>query len=122
MAIIQDSSIDQFSQQLLVDSQYRLLNVLDNLFALAGVMELDGTLTHANKAPIEAAGLLISDVTGKKVWDCYWFCHDMHLQQRLKSDTVRCRNGELIRYDMPVRMINGSLMWINFMLASSAAR
>jgi PAS domain S-box-containing protein len=117
LAIVQDSTIDHFAQQLLEESQQRLLKVLDNLLAFVGVMELDGTLSHANKAPLDAAELQIGDVKGKKFWNCYWFCHDPHLQQTLKIATERCRLGEVFRHDLEVRMANNSRMWIDFMLA-----
>jgi PAS domain S-box-containing protein len=117
LAVIQDASVDQFSQQMLEQSQHRLLQVLDNLFAFVGVMELDGTITHANRAPLEAAGLSIADVQGKKIWDSYWFCHDESTRTRLMQDTERCRKGEVIRYDLQVRMIHDQRMWIDFMMA-----
>jgi PAS domain S-box-containing protein len=117
LAIVQDSTIDHFAQQLLEESQQRLLKVLDNLLAFVGVMELDGTLSHANKAPLDAGGLKIEDVRGKKFWDCYWFCHDPFLQHTLKNATERCRRGEVFRLDLEVRMANNSRMWIDFVLA-----
>ncbi len=117
LAIILDSQVDDFSLQLIEDSQHRLLKVLDNLFAFVGVMELDGTLTHANLAPLQAAGLTLNDVRDRKVWDCFWFTHDASLQQWMKEATRRCRGGEVIRQDIQVRMLNDQLMWIDFMLA-----
>lgn len=117
LALIQDSTIDHFTQQLVEESQQRLLKVLDNLVAFVGVMEMDGTLTHANKAPLDAAALQVDDVQGKKFWDCYWFCHDPYLQQIIKNACERCRHGEVFRHDLEIRMANNSRMWIDFMLA-----
>ncbi len=117
LAIILDSQIDDFSRQLVEDSQHRLLKVLDNLFAFVGVMEIDGTLTHANLAPLEAAGLVLDDVRGQKFWDTFWFAYDSELQVWLKEATRRCLAGEVIRRDVQVRMLNDQLMWIDFMLA-----
>ena len=74
-------------------SQYRLLRVLDNLFTFVGVLELDGTLTSANRAPLEAGGLRLEDVAGKKVWDTYWFAHDQALQNQMKEDIQACLHG-----------------------------
>lgn len=116
-AIIQDSMVDHFSQTLLEAGQQRLLRVLDNLFAFVGVLELDGTLSHANKAPLEAAGIAIGDVRGKKFWETYWFSHDKALQEQIQRDVDRCRAGEIIRADIQVTMAEKSLMWIDFMLA-----
>ena len=117
LAIVQDSQLDDFSHQLVEDSQHRLLKVLDNLFAFVGVMEIDGTLVHANQAPLDAAGLTLDDVRNRKLWDCFWFCHDIRLQQWMQDATRRCREGEVVRQDIQVRILKDQLTWIDFMLA-----
>ncbi len=117
IGIIQDSKFDQFAQRMLEESQYRLLKVLDNLFTFVGVLELDGTLTNANRAPLEAAGLRLDNVIGKKVWDTYWFAHDTQLQQQIQNDIKLCLEGEVVRHDIQVQMRDGQLMWLDFMLA-----
>ncbi|MBC3881125.1 PAS domain S-box protein [Undibacterium sp. LX40W] len=117
IGIIQDSKVDQFAQRMLEESQFRLLKVLDNLFTFVGVLELDGTLTNANRAPLDAAGLSLESVAGKKVWDTYWFEHDPQVQQQLQEDIKACLNGVIIRRDIQAQMLNGELMWLDFMLA-----
>lgn len=117
IGIIQDSKVDQFAQQMLEESQHRLLRVLDNLFTFVGVLELDGTLSHANRAPLDAAGISIDDVAGKKVWDTYWFQHDINLQQQIQNDIKACLNGEIVRHDIQVQLKDGQLTWLDFMLA-----
>ena len=117
LAIVQDAEVDQFTRALLEETQQRLLKVLDNLFTFVGVLELDGTVTDANRAPLEAAGLHMDDVRGKKVWDTYWWSHDVEAQNKLRHAVERCRNGDVVRYDLEVRMINDSRMWIDLMIA-----
>lgn len=117
VGVVQDASIDHFAGILLEEAQQRLLRVLDNLIAFVGVLDLDGTLTDANQAPLIAAGLSIDQVKGKKFWDCYWWSYDPQLQSALQSAIVRCREGEVVRFDAPVRMINDTRMWIDFMLS-----
>ena len=117
LTTVQDAQVAPFEQQLLEESQQRLLKVLDNLFSFVGVLELDGTLIEANHAPLEAAGMGIDDVRGKKLWDTYWWAHDPGAQAQLIAAVERCRQGEVARYDLQVRMINDSRMWIDFMLA-----
>lgn len=117
VAIIQDSTLDNVGEQLLQESQKKLLKVLDNLFSFVGVLELDGTLSEANQAPLTAAGITLADVRGKKFWDCYWWSYDAQVQEQLIDAIERCRLGETVRYDVPVRMRNDSRMWVDFMLA-----
>lgn len=117
VAIIRDAAVDDFQHQLHAESQQRLLRVLDNLFAFVAVLDLDGTLINANRAPLEAAGISLADVIGKKFWDCYWWSYCPEIQEQLKEAIALCLQGDTSRFDVPVRMLDGELMWIDFMLA-----
>lgn len=117
LGIIQDATIDNFQHQLHEESQQRLLRVLDNLFTFVAVLDLDGTLVSANRAPLEAAGISTADVVGKKMWDCHWWSYSESAQEQLKASILRCRQGEVVRYDVQVKMQGEQLMWIDFMLS-----
>lgn len=91
--------------------------VLDSLFVFVGVLGTDGTLIGANRAPLEAAGIDIDDVVGKKFWDCVWWSYSPEWQARLKEAIAQANRGEAVRYDALVRMANDSRMWIDFQLA-----
>jgi PAS domain S-box-containing protein len=104
-------------EELARESETFLRHVLNNLFAFVGVLEIDGTLIEANRAPLEAAGITIDDVRGRKFWDCYWWDYSEDVRNRLRDACVRAANGELVRYDVPVRMAGDSRMIIDFQLA-----
>ena len=101
----------------LEEDGYFVKRVLDGLFAFVGVMTPDGTLIEVNKAPLEAGGLKPEDVIGKKFWDCDWWSYSEEVSRELKKACERALNGELVRYDVPVRMRGGENMWIDFQLA-----
>ncbi|MDB5802427.1 MAG: signal transduction histidine kinase [Rhodocyclales bacterium] len=98
-----------------VETQSRRL--LDNLFTFVGLLTPDGTVVDANRAPLEAGGISIEDVRGKKLWETYWFCHDPYLQARLQLSVEAAMHGEVLRYDMLVRMKDDTRMSVDFMLA-----
>jgi len=92
--------------------------VLDaTLAAFIGVATVDGTLTYANRAPLEAAGIPASEVLGKKFWDCYWWSYSDEVQTQLREAFERAASGEIVRYDVPVRMAGDTRMWIDFQVA-----
>lgn len=99
------------------ESERRLRNVLDNLFAFVGVLTPDGTLVEANRAPLEAAGLEAADVIGKKFWDCYWWNYSPDAQKQLQQACRRALAGEQVRYDVEVRVAGDELLWIDFQVA-----
>lgn len=101
----------------LAGSEDQMRRVLDNLFAFVGILDVDGTLIDANRAPLQAAGIALGDVRGRKFWDCYWWSHDPALQTQLREAIVRAAGGEASRYDTMVRMANDTRMAIDFMLA-----
>ncbi|WP_374354914.1 PAS domain S-box protein [Chitinimonas sp.] len=117
LAIVQDLTEPSTARKLVEQSQRQLLKVLDTLYTFVGVLDLDGTLVSANRAPLDAAGICIDEVKGKAFWECHWWCYDSTVQALLRSAIDRCRNGEIVRFDVPVRMKGESIMWIDFMLA-----
>jgi len=117
IAFILDLTERQAAERALRDSEQRLQDVLDNLFAFVGILELDGVLVWANLAPLEAAGLTLDDVRGKRFDEAYWWSHDAAVQARLVDAMARAAQGEASRYDVDVRMAGGRLMTIDFMIA-----
>ncbi len=101
----------------LAESDDQIRRVLDNLFAFVGILQPDGTLIDANRAPLDAAGIELDDVRGRKFWDCYWWSHDPALQAQLRDAVRRAAQGETSRYDVVARMANDTRMSIDFMLA-----
>jgi len=99
------------------ESQLFARRVLDNLFAFVGVMTVDGTLIEVNRAPLEAAGISSSEVLGKKFWDCSWWSYSPEVQALLRVACESAAAGEVVRYDVPVRMAGETPLWIDFQLA-----
>jgi PAS domain S-box-containing protein len=92
-------------------------HVLDNLFAFVGVLTPDGTVIEVNRAPLVVAGLSESDVIGRRFWDCYWWSYSPGVQADLRSALDRALAGEVVRYDVPVRVAGGRHLWIDFQVA-----
>jgi PAS domain S-box-containing protein len=108
---------DRRSSEMVVrQSEQHLRRVLDSLFVFVGVMTPDGILVQANRAPLEAAGIRAEDVLGKPVEDTYWFCYSPLVQERMREAIRKAQAGESSRFDLPVRMRDGRLMPIDFML------
>ena len=105
------------AEEALRESQQFTRSVLENLFAFVGVMTADGTLIYANRAPVESAGIPASEVLGKKFWDCYWWNYSPEIQAQLRDACERAASGEIVRYDVPVRMGGDTRMWIDFQVA-----
>lgn len=91
--------------------------VLDNLYAFASLLELDGTVVEVNRAPLVAAGIELEDVRGKKFWDCYWFSHSAELQAHIREACQRAAHGEVVREDTSIRIIDDGRIIVDLQIA-----
>lgn len=114
--VFRDVSERYAAEQALQASEMQLRRVIDSMFAFVGIIDLDGCLREANRAPLEVAGLRREDVIGKPFWDCGWWNFDPVIQQRLRDAFARALRGEVVRYDEIIRRADGGLTMIDFML------
>ncbi len=105
------------AEQALAASEARLRRVLDNLFVFVGIMDLDGNLLEANRAPVEGAGLAYDQVLGRPVWDLYWWSHDPDVRDRIREATEKGRAGLSSRFDVEIRWRDDSRITIDFQMA-----
>jgi len=117
LIVTRDISARKQQEDTLRESQQFARSVLENLPAFVGVMTVDGTLTDANRASMEAAGIPASEVIGKKFWDCYWWSYSPEIQAQLRDACKRAAGGERVRYDVPVRMAGDTRTWIDFQIS-----
>jgi PAS domain S-box-containing protein len=105
------------SEERLRESEAFVRRVLDSLIALVGVLTPDGTIIEMNRKPLEAAGITFEEVRGKKLWECGWWNYSPDVQQQLIAAAEQARQGHMSRYDTEVRMADGEMIPIDFMLA-----
>jgi PAS domain S-box-containing protein len=112
-----ESSERKRAEEAIRQSELRTRRVLDNLFAFVGVLTPEGVLIEANRAPLETAGIRLEDVYGKRLEDTYWFNYSPQVQRQLREAIEKAAKGDPSRYDVDVRMKDGKLMTIDFMIA-----
>ncbi len=100
-----------------MDAQHRLRQILDNLPALVGMLDLEGTLLEANRMALNLANLKRDDVIGKHFAESYWWSYDPHIQAELRQAITRAQVGEVVRYDVDVRIGEGRFATIDFILS-----
>ncbi len=105
------------SEQELQRREARLRCVIDNALCFIGILDTRGVLQEANEAALLAGGLSREDVYGKPFWECYWWSHDPQIVKDLKAAIATALQGEVVRYDVEVRMAGDSRLMIDFMLA-----
>jgi PAS domain S-box-containing protein len=117
VAMIEDITERKLAEQRMRESEHFTRRVLDNLFAFVGVLTPHGTVMEANQAPLEAAGIGIDEVLGRRFWDCYWWNYSPEMQAQMREWVHRAAAGETIRQDVVVRTAGDTRTWIDFKLA-----
>jgi PAS domain S-box-containing protein len=101
----------------LAERESHLRRVIDNTVGFIGVLDLEGNLLEANTTALRAGGVSREEVVGKPFWECYWWTHDQKVVEDLKAAIAKALSGEVVRYDVEVRMAGDSRLAIDFMLA-----
>ncbi len=115
--IIQDITERKLSEQKLRRNEKMLRDVLDNLAALVGVMTPDGRLIEANRTALALGGISREEAVGLPFEMTYWWSWSPETQKRLRLAIAKAAAGESCRYDAVVRMAEGKMRTIDFMLA-----
>ncbi len=101
----------------LADRESHLRRVIDHTLGFIGVLDTKGILREANETAIIAGGLTRDEVIGKPFWECYWWSHDDETAAKLRSAIATALQGEVVRYDVEVRMAGETRLEIDFMLS-----
>ncbi len=99
-----------------LETEQRLRLILDSLLSFVGIMTPDGILIEANRTALEAASLQPEDVLGKPFDQTYWWAYDSDIQAQLRQAIERAAQGEMVRYDVQVRLASDRFLIIDFSL------
>lgn len=99
-------------------SEEHVRNILDNLFVFVGILTPDGIVVEANHTALDAANLTAEDVVGKHFAETYWWSHAESIQTQLRAAIARAAAGEVVRYDVRIRLGESEYIVIDFMLGS----
>jgi PAS domain S-box-containing protein len=94
----------------------QLRRALDSLFSFVGMLTPNGILIDANRTALEAAGLELQDVVNRPFEETYWWSYSPQVQTQLRQAMAQAAQGEMVRYDVDVRVGDDDYITIDFAL------
>ena len=74
------------------------LTALDNVQHFVGLLSPQGVVLEANRAALDAGGLLRAHVVGRPIWETAWWSHSEEARDRLRAAVQRASGGESVAY------------------------
>lgn len=94
--------------------QQQIQALFDDMQAMVGILDINGTVTFINNTPLKIKGLNSDDVIGKSFWDCAWFDFDLQAGRDIQVDCQLAAAGQQILRDIQVSNTQGQLIWVEF--------
>jgi PAS domain S-box-containing protein len=115
LSIGQDVTERYRAEHALKEKSRRQQEILDSLFGFVGILSLDGKLLEVNDAPILAAGLSREEVINQPFAETYWWSFSEGAQDSVRDALVRAGQGETVRFDTPVQVMDGMMRTLDVM-------
>ena len=95
-----------------VDARKRAM--FDTTRQLLGLLNLDGTLSEANRAALDAIDATAADIIGMPFWDTPWFSGTPGMPEVVKEAWKTARSGRTVRTEMALTLPDGSTRSFDF--------
>jgi len=94
--------------------QLQIEGLFNDMQAMAGILEPDGSVIFINNTPLKLNGITLDDVTGKKLWDCPWLSKSPEAQQIIHACCKRAAAGEQVTQDIQAHVFRKKPSWVEF--------
>lgn len=117
LAAVKAEQREQMLQAQSTEMAAKLRVFFDQSLSFAGIMELDGTVTDANRTSLDTGGYRREDVVGKPFWEAPWWRGQEHIQQQIKDAVKSAAAGYVFRKELNYWLSNGSSRIVDFALS-----
>ena len=103
-------------QKRLMESERKARAIFDRALGFVGLLTPDGSLVEANRSALDFAGVHLSDVVGKPIWETPWWAHSPEAQEQIRAAVRTAASGELMQFETTFLATNGMLHTFDFSL------
>ncbi len=104
------------SEQILRTSEEKFKAFFEQGYYLAGLLDLNGTLTDVNDTSLQLIGVGKKDVLGRPFWETPWWAHSPEQQEKLRRAIKSAAEGTYVTFETIHPAPDGTLHHIDFSL------
>ena len=104
------------TEEILRKNEEKFRAVFEQGYYLAGLMNLDGTLTDVNNTALQFSGADKDAVIGKPFWETPWWAHSPELQEKVRQAVKTAAEGTPVTLAATHPGPDGLLHYIDFFL------
>lgn len=108
---------EQMLQAQSTEMAAKLRVFFDQSLSFAGIMELDGIITDANRTSLDSSGYRREEIVGKLLWDSPWWRGSEQVQEEVKKAVRMASSGEVYRKELDYWLSDGSRRVVDFALS-----
>ncbi len=112
--IIADVSDIKLAEEAHILNESKFHAIYDQAVHLAGILDIDGTMTDANATARRFIGQDESAFIGRPFWQTAWWTHSPQIQEKLRLSIERAARGEFIQFETTHIDASGELRHIDF--------
>ncbi len=105
------------AEELLRQSELKFRAIFDNTFQLMGLLDPAGTVIEINRTALDAIAVTLDSVVGQTFWTTPWWTHYPDVQVQLQQAIVQAATGQLVRFEAPSVLADGTHFWVDFSLS-----
>jgi PAS domain S-box-containing protein len=91
--------------------------IFDNTFQLMGLLDPAGIVIEINRTALAVIAVTLDDVVGQTFWTTPWWTHYPDVQVQLQQAIVQAATGQLVRFEAPSVLADGTHFWVDFSLS-----
>jgi PAS domain S-box-containing protein len=114
---MKDISAAKQAEADLIHSELKFRAIFDNTFQLMGLLDPAGTVIEINRTALDAIAVTLDDVVGQIFWTTPWWTHYPDVQVQLQQAIVQAATGQLVRFEAPSVLADGTHFWVDFSLS-----
>lgn len=114
---VRDISDRKAREKRLQESERRLSQIINNINAFAGLLDINGNILEVNTQALATAGVPRETIIGTPMAQAPWWSHSPEVGQRMREIIAQCLAGKTIRCDLPYMTGAGEKRWVDFQAA-----